>query len=136
MSNVDCYMVYPAWYTVEHEIAAALQLDLEQYEAVHQELIAVGAVEEGHRVDEAGKPRTVLLVNDLSPSQRAEDARRQKRLAELRAEEEASGHARTVAKSFVYVIAQVGTRRVKIGYTRNMASRLKTLQRQRGSIVW
>jgi hypothetical protein len=129
------------------EIAAALQLDLEQYEAVHQELIAVGAVEEGHRVDEAGKPRTVLLVNDLSPSQRAEDARRQKRLAELRAEEEASGQARTVAKGFVYVIAQVGTRRVKIGYTRNMASRLKTLQtsnpyklevlgRRLGTCVW
>ncbi|MFD8497295.1 GIY-YIG nuclease family protein [Amycolatopsis sp. NPDC059657] len=110
------------------EIAAALQIDLEQCEAVHQELIAVGAVEEGHRVDEAGNPRTVLLINDLSPSQRAEEARRQTRLAELRAEKEANDQARTVAKGVVYVIAQVGTSRVKIGYTRNIASRLKTLQ--------
>lgn len=114
------------------EIAAALHLNLEQYEAVHQELIAVGAVEEDHRVDEAGKVRTVLLVSELSPTQRAEDDTRerwrQERLAELRAEEEVSGQARTVAKGFVYVIAQVGTSRVKIGYTRNVASRLKTLQ--------
>lgn len=114
------------------EIAAALQLDFEQYEAVRQELIDVGAVEEDRRVDEAGKVRTVLLVNGLSPSQRAEDDRserwRQERLAESRAEEEASGQARPVAVGFVYLITQAGTRPVKIGQAGDVASRLRSLQ--------
>ncbi|MET9263689.1 GIY-YIG nuclease family protein [Amycolatopsis sp. NPDC004079] len=113
------------------QVAATLQLDLEQYEAARQELIAVGAVEEDHRVDEAGTVRTVLIVNELSPSQKEEDDKRerwrQEQRAKLRAEG-STGQARAAAKGFVYVIAQAGTSRVKIGYARDVTSRLKNLQ--------
>ncbi|PWK84486.1 T5orf172 domain-containing protein [Lentzea atacamensis] len=112
--------------------AAALRLDLEQYSAVHQELIDVGAIEEVRHVDEAGKVELILRVNELSPSQRVEEDERrrlhQRLLAERRATEEDSGQTPVVAKGFVYVIGQVGTKRVKIGYTQDLARRLKALQ--------
>ncbi|NUT51429.1 MAG: GIY-YIG nuclease family protein [Saccharothrix sp.] len=114
------------------EFAAALRLDLEQYDAVHRELIDVGAIEEVRHVDEAGKVKRILRVNDLSPSQRSEDDERQRLhqqlLAERRATEEDSGQTPVVAKGFVYAIRQVGTKRVKIGYTRDLPRRLKALQ--------
>lgn len=91
----------------------------------------MGAVEENRRVDETGAVRTVLLVNDLSPSQREGDDRRERWHQEQRAKLWAEGipdRAPTTAKGFVYVIAQAGTSRVKIGYARDETSRPKNLQ--------
>ncbi|WP_168200871.1 GIY-YIG nuclease family protein [Allokutzneria sp. NRRL B-24872] len=114
------------------DLASVLQIDVEQYLSVHQELLDIGAVEEAHDVDEAGEVESTLVVHELSPTQRVEADRRerwrQEQLAERRAAEEASRRTAPAAEGFVYVIAQVGTTRVKIGYTRNVARRLKGLQ--------
>ncbi|WP_052120442.1 GIY-YIG nuclease family protein [Amycolatopsis sp. MJM2582] len=115
------------------EFAAVLRLDdIEEYHAVHQELIAVGAVTEEHRIDDAGLTHTTFLLNDLSPSQIVKEDERSRQLTERYAAKYAAantpGQACPLLKGFVYVIGQVGSNVVKIGYSIDVSSRLKSLQ--------
>lgn len=115
------------------EYAAVLQLDdVQHYQAVHQELVDVGAVTEKLEVDDDGVTRTIFLLNDLSPSQAAmEDERHRRYMEKLEADRVAATRPEAIAKpvkGFVYVIGPADSNRVKIGYSANVSGRRKALE--------
>ncbi|MFI7121950.1 GIY-YIG nuclease family protein [Amycolatopsis sp. NPDC049868] len=115
------------------EFAAVLRLDdIEQYHAIHQELIAIGAVTEKPRIDDAGLTHTTFLLNDLSPAHMAKEDERRTQFAErYTADRAAANEPEEICSQptgFVYVIGQAGSNVVKIGYSIAVTSRLKNLQ--------
>lgn len=110
------------------EFAEALHLDTVcEYQAVHQELLTVGAVEEKERVDEDGHRKTLILINELSPAQKVEEEKRQQQYQEWRASVQATPPV--VKKGFIYLIRAAGSRPVKIGYSAAVDERIKNLQK-------
>lgn len=111
------------------ELAAALHLDdAVQVQTAHQELLDVGAVEERQEHDENGSPKRILLIHELSPREKEEDDNRRKRWEELCAAAHLAPRAPKQYPGTVYVMQQVQSRPVKIGYSTNVANRHKNLQ--------
>jgi hypothetical protein len=102
--------------------------DVTQFQAAHQELIAVGAVNEREEIDEDGNITTVFGIQQLSPSQREEDEQQRQQLAERRAAALKGPPVDTKPPGNVYVIRETGSRLVKIGYSADVTKRHKSLQ--------
>jgi hypothetical protein len=111
------------------EYAVALHLDhVTQVQAAHQELLAVDAAEETVESDEDGNVTTVVVIHELSPSQRAEAEQQRQQLAERQATTLQDPLVNTAPPGNVYLIRETLSRLVKIGYSDNVTKRHKGLQ--------